>query len=313
VKPDVFQGVNRSKANTLDEAVDLYKFEFPVGLKDLTYNYNGQTMLSPFHRQTVALDNGDPMGVVGLRYTVVPYRDAFAPAVELIKGGARIVGGALLNNRASAMLVMVAPGTIKLSEGDEIVNRFVMTSSHDGSSKIEVRMTPYRQKNGTALTVDATRPLSFKHTPRVSARMGQARKIYKRVNDSWDTFTNAVGRMVLVKIDDKEARDLVTAVLGDSDSTRMENIKEDILTVFKHGTACQLPKCKGTLFGLVQAFAEWADHGRTVRKSSKRDEVSAGINARLIADSAAKKQRAWATALWFMKGGKLAGGALDAQ
>jgi hypothetical protein len=65
------------------------------------------------------------------------------------------------------------------------------------------------------------------------------------------------------------------------------------------------------VFGLVQAFAEWADHDRPVRKSDRRDRVSAQLDARLISDSAKKKARAWATALWFMKGKKLSGGVSD--
>lgn len=168
-------------------------------------------------------------------------------------------------------------------------------------------MTPFRTLNGTALTVDASRPLAFKHTPGVNGRINRARKIFKNVNHSWDEFASGVAKMVMVQVTDDEAKSFITNVLGESDSTRMENIKGDIYATFKTGTACVMPRCKGTVFGLVQAFAEWADHGRTVRVSKRRtDEKAARIDARLISDSAKKKQRAFSTALWFMKTKKIA-------
>jgi len=187
----------------------------------------------------------------------------------------------------------------------------VMTSSHDGGSKIEIRMTPFRKVNGTALTVDATRPLAFKHTPGVNGRINRARKIFTNVNKSWEEFAGNVAKMITVSVTDDEAKGFINNVLGESDSTRMEHIKGDIYATFKTGTACVMPRCKGTVFGLVQAFAEWADHGRTVRQSKRRtDEKAAKIDARLISDSAKKKQRAFSTALWFMKNKKLATNAL---
>lgn len=311
MKPNVFSGLNLiSTVRDLDEACKVYGFDFPVELRDLSFpDKDGVAKLSPYHKQVVAADNDDALGVVGLRYTVVPYREAFAPVSELSRHGARIVGGGAPNMREEAYLILEWPGTIKLSEGDEIVNRCTMRASHNGNTKIEIRMTPYRARNGTALTFDATRPLAFKHTPKVSNRINQARKIYKRVHDSWNEFAENVARLVTINITDTDAKSLITSVLGEADSTRMENIQAEIYSTFKHGTACQLPRCKGTVFGLVQAFAEWADHGRTLR-ASKKGEVGASLNAKLVADSAAKKQKAWATALWFAKTKKVVSNAV---
>jgi len=313
MKPNVFDGFSLIRdLKDLDMACKAFGFDFPVAKVPLKFEYEGKDVVSPCNEQIVAMDNGDALGVVGLLYTIVPYREAFAAVDELVKGGIRILGGALPNKRERAYLLLESSGSIKLSEGDEIVNRFVMTSSHDGGSKIEIRMTPFRKVNGTALTVDATRPLAFKHTPGVNGRINRARKIFSNVNKSWDEFAANVAKMITVSVTDDEAKAFINNVLGESDSTRMEHIKGDIYATFKTGTACVMPRCKGTVFGLVQAFAEWADHGRTVRQSKRRDEKSAGIDARLISDSAKKKQRAFSTALWFLKTKKLATNAVGA-
>jgi hypothetical protein len=200
--------------------------------------------------------------------------------------------------------VLEAPGVVNLSRGDDIVNRFIMLSSHDGTGKIEVRMAPWRRKTGTAITFDAGHPLAFKHTRNVRNRVQKARKVFNSVNNSWAEFSTGIQKMIAVTVTTAQAREFVESVLpasGDSDdpSTRMGNIHDDILNIYSNtGIGTRLPKCRGTLFGLVQAFTEWADIKRTVRSSSKRDEISAGLDARLVSDSAKKKSKAWAMALY---------------
>jgi hypothetical protein len=117
--------------------------------------------------------------------------------------------------------------------------------------------------------------------------------------------------MVTVPLNEAEAREFIAAVLvskSDEPSKRLENLRQDVFTIYRDtGIGTRLPNCRNTLFGVVQAFMEWADIKRTVRKSDKRDAVSAALDARLISDSAKKKQKAWALALALSKKGKLSG------
>ena len=49
-----------------------------------------------------------------------------------------------------------------------------------------------------------------------------------------------------------------------------------------------------------------------LRQSSRRDEVAAGLDARLVSDSAKKKQKAWAMALYLSKKSNKLSGSLQA-
>lgn len=311
-----FHGLNMTPASTFEEAIRQYEMDATYRKTPLFYEVEGEDgemerKQSPYHKQIVR-DDGVPIGVVGLRYKVVPYAEAFGPAEALCAGGAVIVGGGAPNNGERGYLVLDAPGTMQLGPNDPILNRFVLTSSHDGTGKIEVRSTPWRSLTGTTFAVDTkTKPMAFKHTPLVSGRVSHAKKVIARVNKNWGEFTKGVQRMIGHRLTEQEARMFIDAVLppsGKEASTRLENIREDVFLIWRDtGIGTRLPYTKGTLFGLVQAFSEWADIKRTVRESKKRDEVAAALDAKLISDSARKKQRAFGLALYLAKNKKLSG------
>lgn len=100
-----------------------------------------------------------------------------------------------------------------------------------------------------------------------------------------------------VRVNDNETELFIKAVVGEKETTRSENIRNKIHDIVKFGLARFYPNCQGTLFGLVLACIEWADNHQTVRASKYVDESTAALNAKLIGDGAAKKAKAWATAL----------------
>jgi len=307
-----FRGLNMQPAASLEEAVAMYNMDFSVLKLPLYFkDPNENEIVSPFHEQIIHGTTFNPIGVVGLRYQTVEYPIAFSPADALISGGAKIVGGGCPNRGERAYLILEGDGLIELSPGDTIINRFLMLSSHDGTGKIEIRMTPWRSKTGTAITFDSTNPLAFKHTRNVGTKVSRAKRIFHRVNDNWNEFSTGVKKMVSINLTEAEAKEFIESVLPatkDEPSTRLENIRSEILTIYRDtGIGTRLPKCQGTLFGVVQAFVEWADIKRTIRKSSKRDEESAALDAKLVSDSAKKKQKAWAMALYLSKKKKLSG------
>lgn len=267
---------------------------------------------SPVNRQIIHEKKNLPMGVVGLGYTEQPYPEAFALAKTLIKHGAKIVGGGCLGIGERAILILEAPGVFTLAPGDDIVNRFCLLSGHTGSDKIEIRMTPWRKLTGTAITFDATRPLAFKHTRKVGDRIKRAKRIIKSVNSEFEEFTLGARKMVAYPIKEKDARSFIELVMPDSGpggpSDKMLAIREHIYTIFTQtGIGTRLPYCQNTVFGLVQAFAEWADIHKTVRTSKRWDDRTAQLDAKLISDGAKKKQRAYAMGLFLVNNNKLKG------
>jgi len=309
-RPNVFKGLVNKEVSTFDEALEAYKIDEVDAVKvPLRYaDQNGNDVTSERGMESVNRTIDRSMGLVGCDYELVPYNVALSPVEPLIDKGARLVAGGAPNNGERAFLVVEMPGEITLSAKDKIYNRILMTSSHDGTACIECRTTPYRPLNGTVMTIDANSPLKFKHTRNVSDKVQRARKIHRTVMANWDEFKGGVQKMISTPITDETARELIAALVGDGDATRTVNLREEIYSVYKlTGIGTRLPQCKGTVFGLVQGVAEWADHHKQVRKSKKLNEAAAAINSHLIADAAKKKQKAWALALYLANNKSLKG------
>lgn len=308
-KESSFTGLTEKAASTLDEACDMYGLNRPVEKRELAYiGKDGKPLISPFHMQTVDIETDNPLGVVGREYALVPYREGFGFAEGLMDNGAKAIRGGAPHFGEVAYLVLESPGMIKIGDY-EILNQFMLRSSHDGSTKIECRSTPFFTANRVALTIDATRPLCFKHTPNVRDRLARARTTFKRMNESWNEFGDGVKKMIVTRINDPDAKAFIEQITPSaSESTRIANIREEIFTLFKlTGMTRTLVQCQGTLFGLVMAVAEWADFHRTTRKTSKRSQDAAVLDARLVNDAAKKKQKAWALSLYMVNNKKLRG------
>lgn len=142
--------------------------------------------------------------------------------------------------------------------------------------------------------------LSFKHTKNMNSRIASGRRALKRIEGAWAEFTDAAKRMQTVTLTDAEARSFIEEILpaGKKDaSTRLENLREDIYQVYKNtGLLHANPVCRGTMFGLVQAVAEFVDHRSTVRASAKRNEETCAFDAHFLNAGAKKKASAFAHA-----------------
>lgn len=302
-----FTGLLERPAASLAEACEVFGLNRPVEKRPLSYpDSKGNLLLSPFHMQTVDIETDNPLGVVGNKYEVVPYEVAFNFADPLIENGAKVISGGAPHFGQVAYLVLENPGVIKIGDHN-IQNRYLLRASHDGSTKIESRSTPYFTANRIAMTIDATHPISFKHTKNVRDRLHRARNVFKRVNENWNEFSTGIQKMIAVNITDPDARAFIEQITpSKADSKRIENIREAIFTLFKlTGQTRHLIQCKGTLFGLVQAVGEWSDLHRTTRKTNKRSQDAALLDARLVSDSAKRKQKTWAMALWMVNNKKL--------
>lgn len=316
-----FAGLKQKRYDTIDEACEDLGLNFDVFLRperaeddEGEYTVVVEDKVGVIRRDYVrGKARLTYMASVGDGYQLVPFRRAFSIADPLVENhGFSVVGGGAPNKGERGYLQIETGETITLAKGDVIRNRILLTSSHDGTGKIQVRMTPYREKSGTALTFDAGHPLAFKHTLNVTGRIAASRKSLRRIQGEWETLKGGIRKMQTVQMTDPDAQAFISQVLPAPDkkkgpSKRLENMWDEIYHTFKTSPTIHLsPATRGNLFGLVQALAEWTD-SRAPRASEKRDEISAGLDAKLISDGAKKKAKAWSMALWLASKGNLRG------
>jgi len=320
-KNQTFQGVNFQSPKTLTEACETFGFDFTPEARDIFYEdevrdsagnikWADGRMVTEMKRDEryVEIVHGktrDRFDIVGAGYVIVTYKEAFDFADDLLQNGWSIIGGLALNKGEKAYMLLEDGQKIPVGKNEFIVNRITLMSSHDGSGKIEIRSTPSCTANGVAITTDASHPLSFKHTRNVNQRLQRANKVLSSVTKSWGEFSASAKKMQSVSITDEQAKKFIEDIMpaGAKESTRLDNIHAELFEIYKYkGTSTKLPMCKGTLFGIVMAVAEWSDGFRTVRASSKRDPVSAALESKLTMDGARKKAKAWGLALYLAKG-----------
>jgi len=233
--PDVFSGLIKAEGdNSIESILDRINANFNVRLVDLKYsdpsfepNEEQESLerTAPNVCGIVRTDNGDMLGHGSRGYGIYQFSEVaeiIRPALEEDK--VKFVLGGCPNFGERMYLVMDAAGELQLGTGDTVVNRFILTSSHDGSSKVEVRMTPYRKMSQSAFITDA-RPLQFKHTKKVADRIAATRKTLASVQAEWAAFESNVRGMIALNLTDEEAISFITKVVGDSDSTRTINIR----------------------------------------------------------------------------------------
>jgi phage/plasmid-like protein (TIGR03299 family) len=320
-KNQTFQGVNFQTPKTLDEACKTFGFDFTPEAKDIYFEdevrdedgnikWDDGRMVTEMKRderyvEIVHGETRDRFDIVGAGYVIVPYKEAFDFADDLLQNGWSIIGGLALNKGEKAYMLLEDGQQIPTGPNSAIVNRITLMSSHDGSGKIEIRSTPSCTASGVAITTDASHPLSFKHTRNVNQRLQRANKVLASVTKTWGEFSASAKKMQGVAITDDQARKFIEDVIpaGAKESTRLDNIHAELFEIYKFkGIATKLPQTKGTLFGIVMAVCEWSDGFRTVRASSKRDPVSAALESKLTMDGARKKSKAWGLALYLAKG-----------
>jgi hypothetical protein len=138
--------------------------------------------------------------------------------------------------------------------------------------------------------------VGFKHSARIEDRLSQARKVLAKSTDFWGTFQDEARRMIEHEVNDKQSEEYFLSLFP-GDATKTVNIRNKCFDLYKEHKS---PTCTNRVFGLLMAVQTYAERWKVVRKSKKRNEVEAAIEATLTGDVARIKSTAYATAIKFM-------------
>ncbi|WP_327586992.1 DUF932 domain-containing protein [Nonomuraea sp. NBC_00507] len=173
----------------IDEVLRLGGIDFEVEKRAVRYSVMADTesmpalRIDPDHFVTIRSDTGAPLGVVGRKYEVIPNRSVFTFLEELV-GEHGVVwesAGALRGGR-KVFVTMRIPDNVIVDQGglnDEIALFIAAINSHDGTSKAETVVTPWRivcaNTERFALRDSASR-WGIRHTAGALDRIMEARR-----------------------------------------------------------------------------------------------------------------------------------------
>jgi phage/plasmid-like protein (TIGR03299 family) len=252
-------------------------------------------------------EDWDPMSVMGDRYGIIQYRTALDFLDDMIgEREVQIYAATTVDNGAKLHLIVKTPDAIELSPGEKFECFYTVSASHDGSGCLQVMCSPIHSVAQTVFTPTGRGVIKIKHTAKAEARVALARRMLGKLHFHFVDFGEKIREMAVVKLDDMQARDYFFSVMPDKDgsnnNTRVENIRNKMYDLFKHtGLVSHLGSCHGTLFGCFMAVQQYADYYKTVRRSIRRSELDAKIEARLSGDGAKLKAEAYNGALLILQ------------
>lgn len=257
-------------------------------------------VLIPDKFATVRMDKNIPLGVVGKQYTVLPNKDAFSflDAVITSKEAVYHTVGSLGQGEVIWLLAKL-PRSIKVIHDDVVDQYLLLSNSHNGSSAVTVRWTPIRvvcQNTLTASFRNSTHVINIHHTPNMGDKVAEARRILGISSEFYDMFGQMAKKMVkkeFVKSVEKDFFDKIGLGEDDTeDSTRKENMKEEISKYIVEGTGNNMKDVRGTVWAAYNGVTYWVDHVKNV-KASKRFGKSNKLQNIWWGSGAEMKRKAW--------------------
>jgi phage/plasmid-like protein (TIGR03299 family) len=258
---------------TAKEAIDAARLNWNVSLREVFVDGK------PFdeNKATVRDDNNRVLSVVGNRYHVIQNSEAFSFFDEVVGEGQAVYDTAgSLKGGKKVWIMAKLNGNLFVSnnEEDKIDKNVLLTTSHDGSSGLWMQIVSTRVVCANTLSIalnGATNEIKIRHTQSYGSKKRQAMEVLGLCNAYFDNLQGLIDKMSNTEVSRKEAQDFILKLIPDSKdepSTRSQNVRNDIETLFLRG--------KGnhgkTQWDLLNGVTEFVDHNRSTRTKSGEDE-----------------------------------------
>lgn len=235
---------------------------------------------------TLRSDTGDVLGIVGEDYEPVQNRDAFGFFDSLVGGGDAMFETAGAIGKGERIWILAKlPGYIKVRDKDIVSKYLLLSNSHDGSSLVQMKLTPIRVVCNNTLTaaLKGAGEINIRHTLNAGEDAAQALSLLGLSNSLYDQLEVIFNRMALTKISDAQLMTYVNALVPDiekeEDNTKTRDIRNDILGLYHNGQGAELSR--GTLWGAFNCVAEYTDHALETSPSNRLESIWSGRGEQL--------------------------------
>ncbi|MBI4912835.1 MAG: DUF932 domain-containing protein [Acidobacteria bacterium] len=302
-------GVQFEQEFTSAEAIAAARLDFPV-LKEQLYRRRsdlGDNFTEPIDAwATINGHTQDVLGVVGGVYEVLQNYEAFDFFDILLKesGGKLQTAGAIGKGEKVWMLAKL-PEVFYPLAGDGVEKYLLGTTSHDGTTKTEIRFTDIRVvcANTFNLAMRGSRGvIAIRHTSQMRQKLEMAAMVMLRYREHFDVVSDQFSKLASVRIDDAWLDEYLERMVGNplnvSDGrarTMMENRIALIEGRLAFGKGVDLPGVHGTAWWALNSMIEFADYDMKARGQAA--DESRRTNSILFGRAAEFKQQAFDTAM----------------
>lgn len=272
---------------TTEEALVASGLDFTVVKKPLMEVVKPDHPADLSHRwATVRTDTGDVLGVVGDSYEPIQNRDAFGFFDHLVGTGEAIYETAGALGRGERIWILAKlPGYIKVRDKDIVSKYLLLSNSHDGSSLVQMKLTPIRVVCNNTLTaaLKGAGEINIRHTMSAKEDAAQALFLLGLSNALYGQLEAIFNRMAVTKITDKQFLNYVKVLVPDAeegeDNKSVLKIRNDILGLYENGQGADLSR--GTLWGAFNCVTEYTDHAMESDPSNRLESIWSGRGEQL--------------------------------
>ena len=234
---------------------------------------------------TVRTDTGDVLGIVGDNYEPIQNRDAFGFFDRLVGTDEAIYETAGSLGRGERIWILAKlPGYIKV-QGKDLVSKYLLLSnSHDGSSLVQMKLTPIRVVCNNTLTsaLKGAGEINIRHTVNAWEDAEQALSLLGLSNSLYEQLEVKFNRMALKKITDKQLLDYLKALIPhneDENNAKNLTVRNACLKLYESGQGADL--ARGTLWGAFNCVTEYTDHAMEDNPTDRLESIWSGKGERL--------------------------------
>ena len=246
---------------------------------------DGETRTVPTKNVIYKNTNFAPIGVVGNQYQIYQNEQMWDFIDTFIKSGCKeckIEAAKELKN-GSSVIVMVQGKGKEFIQNDSMFEYFVFRNSFDGSTPLQVFFTNIRIicKNTLIAAIKKARQDKtmhiIRHTKCMEDRVAEVADIITHNREVQDEFNEAMKFLISKQVNTDTVQKIVGSVMfpETSDSKRGKSIREKkidkVLELVDAGMGTEIPGVRGTAYGVYQAYTEWVDHHKTVKKPKNRE------------------------------------------
>ncbi len=273
---------------TAREAIEAAGLDFTVIKRPLkeVLKLNHPTTDVSARWATVRTDTGDVLGIVGGTYEPIQNKDAFTFFDNLVGTDEAIYETAGVIDRGRRIWILAKlPGYIKV-RGTDIVSKYLLLSnSHDGSSHVQVKLTPIRVvcNNTLNAALRGNGEVQIHHSLNAAEDLKQALSLLGLSNSLYKELDAIFNRMALKKITEKQLMTYVMTLIpdieGDQDITEIQRTQKAVLELHESGHGADL--CRGTIWGAFNAVTEYADHAMEDNPNTRLESIWSGRGEQL--------------------------------
>jgi phage/plasmid-like protein (TIGR03299 family) len=248
-------------------------------------------------------DTGQYLATVHRSYQVIQFEEVARTIVEAASGVRCIfhTAGTLGPNGVRGWLLGELPGDIQVRGDKSPIKKYVLGyCGHDGSTPVVLKNVATRvvcqNTLGVALGENGAE-LHIVHTASARARLEEAGRAFRRIIEGYEYFEALASHLAMTRFSEHQLRNVINFVLplpdDDAEHPRLIKARSKVIELFHAGTGIEGP-IRGTAWGALQAFTEYADHHKGIRATKGKSADAARLESIWMGSASILKRQALA-------------------